>query len=630
MDQSLHSISFDGLSYDICMNAKDFVRQEVLKGSPRVSYASKRSAKSSAWKRFVRVLYDQKATNFAKCVACDTIVKYTPQLGTAGLLRHKCPQINQHLTTDMLDQTDALIANISNVQNLVDLYEPHNSVIDSLGEMTAEDVNDKKFIIQVVTNSDREVSFKRVHGTSKAWNYFQRIYYKNIRTEFVKCMTCDNIQKHTSTDGTGGLLRHKCFPDNNSSKLVSNELLVCDYNETESNANDTEYEDFIVKEWRHSSKTSKSTKERKKLVNMIMNNDQRLSFVAENGKSKVWERFDRIFFDDKKIDFVKCKICHMAVKHTSRIGTKGLIVHKCRQIFKEQQMVNQDLNDESDINYKNFNISSKTDPKSHNSQLVDEIDTLKLIVQKCLQIIDNCVCDNKYSKQRKDVNILLLNLETLSSNNKLNTHFSYDLNITKRVTNAIKRKYIKKSRIKKQLPCDWPGCDKTFIQMHHLKEHLNNAHMELKDFICEWPGCEEKFIKPHKLKYHIMKQHTNEKPYKCDECSYSALFKAVLKRHQRIHATEKALICDWPGCDFKTNHEHVLKTHKFKHSGQKPFKCSWPSCDWSFRQKHHLKAHMLKHTGERPVVCEEPTCDRRFTSRQAMRFHLEKIHRIAI
>ncbi|XP_019644216.1 PREDICTED: zinc finger protein 432-like [Branchiostoma belcheri] len=74
-------------------------------------------------------------------------------------------------------------------------------------------------------------------------------------------------------------------------------------------------------------------------------------------------------------------------------------------------------------------------------------------------------------------------------------------------------------------------------------------------------------------------QRTIHKPYKCDQCEFSALWKARLKEHMMKHTGEKPYMCR--DCGYRSAYKSRLTVHMRKHTGEKPFnfKCDQRSCE---------------------------------------------------
>ncbi|TPX36757.1 hypothetical protein SmJEL517_g01129 [Synchytrium microbalum] len=115
------------------------------------------------------------------------------------------------------------------------------------------------------------------------------------------------------------------------------------------------------------------------------------------------------------------------------------------------------------------------------------------------------------------------------------------------------------------IPCEIPGCTKTFNQIQHLKIHL--------------------------------RKHTGDKPYICSYgCNKSFSQLGNLKTHERAHTGEKP---------FKMGN---MKTHELLHLGLRPFTCEVPDCGKTFTQLGNLKSHQIKvHSG--PATTAEASED---------------------
>lgn len=50
----------------------------------------------------------------------------------------------------------------------------------------------------------------RNHRHSATWDRFEIVYYRDIRQNFAKCLSCSSIVSYKKTTGTASLIRHKC------------------------------------------------------------------------------------------------------------------------------------------------------------------------------------------------------------------------------------------------------------------------------------------------------------------------------------------------------------------------------------------------------------------------------------
>lgn len=520
---------------------KKFIIKCIQKKSDRLSYATK-SGKSEAWNRFVRVLLDNVETVFVKCVHCNEVQKQLPNSGTSGLLKHKCHPFD-------------------------DRYEDEQSSEDCDDQPSP--LCDRQFFIAAIRNNDPLVTFGKHRGRSAVWERYERIFYNESETEFVKCKHCNDVQKHTNSYGTGRLLKHKCdgYPDDGDQSSCLEDKTPAD-------------------------SESDPLNDKNAIIEMVANNDQRLSFIRERGKSEAWNRFERIFIDDFETFYVKCKYCDCVLKNTAKGGTQGLLKHRCRPLGIDCPT------NYSDCDSANDNNDELNRQMTVINQLTEENKTLKAIVDKCLNIIDNCLCVNKYrTKQRKEVNFLINDYnKQLVNAKKLSKISQNDESIetnTEMITNPLipsmnslelYRKRCKnrqrltksiKNRYQRRYVCDWSGCGKRFRLEDHLREHRNVDHLNIKSHECQWPGCEERFYKKSQLNVHTLKYHTNAR-FSCDQCGYKTTWRgmhslhsclliacplslplALLLRHKRIHNQEKCIPCDWPGSALTRSDTHI-------------------------------------------------------------------------
>lgn len=74
----------------------------------------------------------------------------------------------------------------------------------------------------------------RNHRHSSTWDRFEIVYYRDIRQNFAKCLSCSSIVSYKKTTGTASLIRHKCKlaknhhnhqPATNSTTIKSESLI---------------------------------------------------------------------------------------------------------------------------------------------------------------------------------------------------------------------------------------------------------------------------------------------------------------------------------------------------------------------------------------------------------------------
>ncbi|KAF8993257.1 hypothetical protein BDQ17DRAFT_1207063, partial [Cyathus striatus] len=72
-------------------------------------------------------------------------------------------------------------------------------------------------------------------------------------------------------------------------------------------------------------------------------------------------------------------------------------------------------------------------------------------------------------------------------------------------------------------------------------------------------------------------------------CFLQVSRKYDLKRHMRIHQSDRRFYCDHPGCTFSANQKGGLVIHNNTHTGEKPFGCEF--CDSFYSDKSSLCRH---------------------------------------
>ena len=114
----------------------------------------------------------------------------------------------------------------------------------------------------------------------------------------------------------------------------------------------------------------------------------------------------------------------------------------------------------------------------------------------------------------------------------------------------------------KPFKCDFPGCGWSFRLKGALTDHKRAIHENAKKHVCEWPGCNKRFLQHCHLKKHIMG-----------------------------HADIKPFSCDWPNCNYKAVTMAYVTNHRKTHTGEKNYECTYPNCNKRFVKSSHVNRH---------------------------------------
>jgi hypothetical protein len=80
--------------------------------------------------------------------------------------------------------------------------------------------------------------------------------------------------------------------------------------------------------------------DKKVIEKLITEKSQRLKLVPIKGRSDIWNKFDRIFVDEKISAFVKCKSCIICYKYETNYSTSTLMKHKCSNDLDDRTQSN--------------------------------------------------------------------------------------------------------------------------------------------------------------------------------------------------------------------------------------------------------------------------------------------------
>ena len=108
------------------------------------------------------------------------------------------------------------------------------------------------------------------------------------------------------------------------------------------------------------------------------------------------------------------------------------------------------------------------------------------------------------------------------------------------------------------IKCEYPGCQKQFLDNLNLKKHYKFHFPSRKIHFCPYPGCNKSFTASYNLTIHY-RIHKGDKPYECEKCGEKFYDRANYKYHVTVKHLDKKIkdrICKHKGCN------HLSKTSK--------------------------------------------------------------------
>ena len=174
-----------------------------------------------------------------------------------------------------------------------------------------------------------------------------------------------------------------------------------------------------------------------------------------------------------------------------------------------------------DIYQGNTSLSTSSDPYPCQAQSI-QINALIPDIQKKIKILPKC-----FPCEADDCTLLFDKEEDFEEHRK--TH-----------SNLIK--------------CNYPGCQKQFIQFINLKKHYKHHFPSQKIHFCPYPGCNKSFTASYNLTIHY-RIHKGDRPYECEKCGKKFFDRANYKYHITVKHIEiqiKDRTCQHKGCYHKS------------------------------------------------------------------------------
>ncbi|NXD02012.1 ZN335 protein, partial [Certhia familiaris] len=162
------------------------------------------------------------------------------------------------------------------------------------------------------------------------------------------------------------------------------------------------------------------------------------------------------------------------------------------------------------------------------------------------------------------------------------------------------RKYYYKSPKPLMRPYLCRICGSRFLTHDDLRFHVN-SHEANDPQLFKCLQCSYRSRRWSSLKEHMF-NHVGSKPYKCEECSYTSVYKKDVIRHSTVHSRDRKKRADpppklnsfpCPVCNRVYPMQKRLTQHMKTHSTEKPHMCD--KCGKSFKKRYTFKMHLLTH-----------------------------------
>jgi len=238
----------------------------------------------------------------------------------------------------------------------------------------------------------------------------------------------------------------------------------------------------------------------------------------------------------------------------------------------------------------------------------------------------------------------------------------------------VKAQKERENSLKKGFTCEWQGCtsaDKRYRDSCNLMIHLRYKHTGERPYACSEPGCDKRFVQEHHMKKHAKAIHLPtaknnmtvedvNPPEICGQEIPDLIMEEVrtvsvsnTKKKRKISDTIEDLQtiapeklqecgytanyqCKWKNCnatfiDIEAQSNHIAEAHikiqKLLNRKEKKrgFACEWTGCtrEKPFNSCYNLEHHIrYKHTGEKPYACTVTGCFSRFAQASDLREHL--------
>ncbi len=186
----------------------------------------------------------------------------------------------------------------------------------------------------------------------------------------------------------------------------------------------------------------------------------------------------------------------------------------------------------------------------------------------------------------------------------------------------------KQTKTRNELKCDWNECDFVTKDRIRLLWH-KNRHLGVKPFKCSKSGCDKAFYSRQKMWLHKRLVHETKSTIPCEwpECKSTFKTQSTLNKHMKNHRTpveERPYVCEVSGCSYRAVSKQYMDKHQFTHSTHKPFKCA--ECGKAFKFEHCLNSHIRVHNIDLQFKCDFPDCHVSYAFAKYLKRHKQRVH----
>lgn len=226
------------------------------------------------------------------------------------------------------------------------------------------------------------------------------------------------------------------------------------------------------------------------------------------------------------------------------------------------------------------------------------------------------VCNSKYEKLSFLKYHMVVHFEGKTLECEIcSKKFAFQSSLTKHIRSTHDIKDIRTKRASSKYHCE--DCPFQTANLDHLRSHVRKNHaIEVlgPSEVISCKICSKTFSKNANFRQH-MRIHI--KLYKCNSCQKSFPNQHTLNRHSAVHSSIQPTC---PICDHKVKRFSTLKRHMRVHNSEKNFKCQ--ICLKAFSLQLNLEKHLLRHVIGKRYQCYMCTFSSKTLAK--LKFHFTK------